>query len=74
MLLPQNEWTELLMKIAIALREGAIGGAGGAVGYFRILLKDDESRWQWGVALMYVSIGAFVAFAVGTFIPVATMG
>lgn len=73
-----NDVLELLIKIAIALKDILLGGAGGVVAYMfdysRKKNKKDEIKWSNSAMIINMFIGAFIAYTLGNFLPYDLVG
>lgn len=73
-----NEIADLILKIAVALKDVLLGGAGGVIAYMFDFSKQKkelpEMRWSNHAMFINLCIGAFVAYSLGTFIPMDLQG
>ena len=69
---------ELFLKIVIATKDVLLGGFGGMVAYMFDYSKtkkiNDEHKWSNSAMVINLFIGSFVAYSLGTFIPVDAVG
>lgn len=73
-----QEIYDLVVKVVIAMKDVILGGAGGIIAYMFNYTKQKETlediKWSNQTMFINLCIGAFVAYSLGTFVPLDTAG
>lgn len=73
-----HEIYDILVKVLIALKDVLLGGAGGVIAYMFNYSRQKEElediKWSYQTMFINLCIGAFVAYSLGTFVPITTVG
>jgi len=73
-----KETLEIMIDVAVALKNVLLGGAGGIVAYMydysRTKKMNKEIEWSNSAVIINMFIGAFVASSLATFIPAYVTG
>ena len=72
----ENETLQLVHQVLIALKDVLLGASGGIAVYLFLFAKSDDKDKHFSISMILINmvVGAFVAGAVGSFLPLDMVG